>query len=101
MVVTVRIRVTLKMLVIMEIFLEDPARHWYGLELIQHTGIGSGTLYPILYKLEKAGWLFRSVEDVNLSIVRRPARVNYLVTEAGEVAIRIYLAELTPIAAEN
>jgi DNA-binding MarR family transcriptional regulator len=38
-------------------FCDDPARQWSGTELSKKTGLGSGTLYPLLAKLEKAGWL--------------------------------------------
>lgn len=37
--------------------LADPGREMYGLELIEATGLRGGTLYPLVARLERAGWL--------------------------------------------
>jgi len=38
----------------------DPAKEWYGLELMQSSGLSSGTLYPLLHRLVRDGWLERT-----------------------------------------
>lgn len=40
----------------------DSRREWYGLELMEETGMKSGTLYPLLQRLVADGWLERTRE---------------------------------------
>ncbi|MFJ9785136.1 PadR family transcriptional regulator [Amycolatopsis sp. NPDC101161] len=49
----------------------------YGLELCAETGLPSGTIYPILARLEKAGWLAYELEDIDPSESGRPRRRYY------------------------
>lgn len=72
---------TLKVLARM---LEEPRGEWYGFDLIDQTRIKSGTLYPILIRLEKAGWLESRLEDVDPHVAGRPARRFYSLTGEGE-----------------
>jgi hypothetical protein len=39
------------------IFLDDPDTAMYGFDLMQRTRFPSGTIYPILARLERAGWI--------------------------------------------
>lgn len=48
-----------------------------GVEISRATGILSGTLYPILHRLEREGVLESASEDIDPSVVGRPARVLY------------------------
>ena len=41
---------------VLETFLESPRSARYGLELGAHTGLPSGTIHPVLARLEAAGW---------------------------------------------
>jgi DNA-binding PadR family transcriptional regulator len=68
--------------------LEDPRSEWYGFDLIEQTKIKSGTLYPILIRLEKAGWLESRLEDVDPRLAGRPARRLYSLSGEGELAAR-------------
>src|SRR4051794_8575507 len=61
----------------------DPA---YGLELGHETGLASGTLYPILDRLSREGWVEASWEQVEPHEVGRPRRRYYKLTAVGEVA---------------
>jgi PadR family transcriptional regulator, regulatory protein PadR len=72
--------------------LQEPTAEWYGFDLIDQTKIKSGTLYPILIRLEKAGWLESRLEDVDPHVVGRPARRLYLLTGEGERLARAELA---------
>lgn len=72
--------------------LQEPAAEWYGFDLIDQTKIKSGTLYPILIRLEKAGWLESHLEDVDPRVVGRPARRLYALTGEGERLARAELA---------
>jgi DNA-binding PadR family transcriptional regulator len=53
-------RITKTLLALLEVLLSDPAREWYGLELIDATAMSSGTLYPLLHRLTADGWLERT-----------------------------------------
>ncbi|MGW5284454.1 PadR family transcriptional regulator [Streptomyces collinus] len=76
------VRVTLAVAAVLGVFLErldsDPGNHWcYGYELMGITGFPSGKLYPILARLESAGWLETRWEDVDPAEARRPRRRLY------------------------
>jgi DNA-binding PadR family transcriptional regulator len=66
----------------------------YGMSLIKQTGLAPGTLYPILKRLHKEGWLNVSNEDIDPAIEGRPARKNYLLSETGRRESREALTEL-------
>jgi len=60
----------------------------YGFDVMQITGLPSGTVYPALRRLEDAGfaksrWEKQSVAQTE----QRPARKYYEVTKAGKEAI--------------
>jgi PadR family transcriptional regulator len=42
---------------VLRVFLAHPDEEHYGWELMEHTGLLSGTLYPILDRLSRKGWL--------------------------------------------
>ena len=87
--------VTPKMAMVLKVFLEDPDHPRYGFELMKLTGMASGSLYPVLAKLEGAGWLTKGKEDIDPRAAGRPARMHYLITGAAVSAARIQLAELS------
>jgi PadR family transcriptional regulator, regulatory protein PadR len=59
----------------------EPSRDRYGYELAQATGLASGTLYPILMRLEARGLL-----EAHWQLSDRRPRHVYRLTEAGLVA---------------
>lgn len=61
---------------------------------MRRLGFPSGKLYPILARLEKAGWLRRDHEDVDPAVAGRPARALYRLTSDGVAAARYELAAL-------
>ena len=52
-----RLRISPQTLTLLEALLHRPADWHHGYALSQLTGISSGTLYPILMRLEKLRWL--------------------------------------------
>lgn len=74
--------------------LADPEADRYGLDLMQATGLASGTLYPILHRLTEAGWLTTQWEEVDPTVQGRPARRYYRLTPEGVTRARQSLAEL-------
>jgi len=88
------IRLTLAVTRVLAAFLADPSAHRYGLDLMRDTGQPSGTLYPILIRLQRAGWVEAEWEDVDPVAAGRPARRYYRLTPDGLAAARIELAHL-------
>lgn len=57
----------------------------YGFELIEASGLGAGTVYPILRRLEEWRCVVGAWEAASLSrSAGRPARRYYRLTAAGE-----------------
>ena len=60
----------------------------YGFEIMEATGLPSGTVYPALRKLEKGGLIHAQWERQSQARAeRRPARRYYEVTAEGEAAL--------------
>jgi DNA-binding MarR family transcriptional regulator len=74
--------------VLLGVFLPDPSRQWYGLEIIKAAGIRSGTLYPVLGRLENLGWIEGEWEDIDPAVEGRRPRRYYTLTAAGLRAAR-------------
>lgn len=55
-------------------------RALYGWEIMQLTGLGSGTVYPLLARLEGRGYLISRWEEPG---GRRPRRRLYTLTDQG------------------
>src|SRR5579864_1929418 len=67
----------------------------YGFDIIEATGLPSGTVYPALTRHERDGYLRSSWEDPqNAANANRPARRYYRLTPAGQRALARTLAEL-------
>jgi PadR family transcriptional regulator PadR len=86
-------RISPETLHVLERFAERPTTWRYGYELSRETGLKSGTLYPILMRLEKyslleARWV---VTDEGV-----PPRHTYRLTPKGLEAARAKLAEVRP-----
>jgi DNA-binding PadR family transcriptional regulator len=61
----------------------------YGFDIIERTGLPSGTVYPALSRLERDGYVRASWEDERDAHAEgRPARRNYRVTPSGARALR-------------
>ena len=88
------VRMTVAVAKVVAAFLADPAADRYGLDLMRVTGHPSGTLYPILLRLQRAGWVEARWEDVDPASAGRPARRYYRLTPDGVVAARTAVAEL-------
>jgi DNA-binding PadR family transcriptional regulator len=67
-----------------------------GSEIAMATRMLSGTLYPILARLERAGWLKSEWEAVEPKTVGRPRRRLYRLTPLGYNKAREALRMLDP-----
>jgi PadR family transcriptional regulator PadR len=87
--------ITPKMARVLKIFLEDPIQPRYGFEIMRLTGLASGSLYPMLARLEQAGWLTKGRENIDPHTEGRPPRLHYTITGAAVTAARLQLAALS------
>jgi DNA-binding PadR family transcriptional regulator len=78
---------------VLSALLADPTRELYGLEIGQEVGLPSGTVHPILARLEGVGWLESHWEEIDPRDMGRPARRYYRLTGAGAVAAKQALAQ--------
>jgi PadR family transcriptional regulator, regulatory protein PadR len=80
-------RMTLPTQVVLKVLLRDPSKPMYGLMIGEAAGLASGTVHPILARLERLGWLESSWEEANPSESGRPRRRYYnLTTDGAEMA---------------
>ncbi|WP_329347215.1 PadR family transcriptional regulator [Streptomyces sp. NBC_01261] len=86
---------TLQTQLVLRALLVDPAKQWYGLELSALAGLAPGTIYPILVRLEEAGWAESTWEDPAIhEKAGRPRRRFYRITEYGAEEARLALARV-------
>lgn len=81
-------RMTLQVRLVLQAFLHAPDAPLYGLEVVEATGLLPGTIYPILARLEQAGWLVSEWEVVDEQAAGRPRRRYYRLTADGVAAAR-------------
>ena len=77
---------------VLRAMLDDPTSSRYGLEICGATGLPSGTVHPILARLESIGWVQSSWEEVDPREEGRPRRRYYRLTGDGLVSSREALA---------
>ena len=77
------VRMSLQTLRVLEAFLDSPADQLSGADVQKRSGLASGTLYPILLRLEAAGWFVSRWESIDPSIAGRPRRRLYRLTPSG------------------
>lgn len=83
---------TLPTQLVLRTLLEHPARPMYGLEICQEAGLASGTIHPILARLEGHGWLTSTWEDIDPAKEGRPKRRYYMLSTEGVGQARHALA---------
>jgi PadR family transcriptional regulator PadR len=85
-------RMTLSTQLVLSLLLQDPSRELYGLEVCSAAGLPSGTVHPILARLEKIGWLESWWETVDPKEEGRPRRRYYRLSPDGAAAAGAALA---------
>ena len=77
---------------VLHALLADPTQELYGVEIGAAAGLPSGTVHPILARLETVGWLTSRWEDIDPRAEGRPARRYYQLTPDGMELARAALA---------
>ena len=91
-------RISPETLLVLERFVGRPTDWRYGYDLSRETGLKSGTLYPILIRLEKYTWLEASWVATEEGV---PPRHTYRLTSNGLELARTKLAEARPRSMEQ
>ncbi|MGW1209926.1 PadR family transcriptional regulator [Streptomyces sp. NPDC002499] len=90
------IRMTLQTQLVLKEMLLNPTQAHYGLTLGQAVGLQSGTIHPILARLERAGIItsfWEKPEEHEAAVPPRPRRRYYQFTNDGAEHARTELAE--------
>lgn len=87
-------RLTQQSLKILKAFLSDTSKAQTGADLMRVTGLPSGTVYPILFRFERAGLLTSEWADEEAQFAK-PRRRLYRISAEGAAVARTALAELT------
>lgn len=86
-------RMTLQTQAVLRALLFKPAEELYGLQICSMAELPSGTIHPILARLESAGWLDSRWEETDPSEAGRPRRRYYRLNPDGAERARIALAQ--------
>jgi PadR family transcriptional regulator, regulatory protein PadR len=76
-------RVTLSVLRVLRVLLDHPSALHYGLDISKQAELKTGTIYPILTRLEEAGWVVSNWEEADPRTTGRPRRRLYKLTDGG------------------
>lgn len=76
-------KVTVPFLKVLSIFYNDPKQGFAGSDICAKSKLKSGTVYPLLIRLEENGWLESNWEKVDPKIIGRPKKRLYKVTKHG------------------
>lgn len=89
-------RMTIPTQLVLRTLLAEPTQEMYGLQICIEAGLPSGTIHPILARLEhEYGWVTSRWEDIKPEAEGRPKRRYYHLTEDGAERARIALAQAT------
>ena len=83
---------TLPTQLVLRALLAEPAQELYGLQIGDIAGLPSGTVHPILARLENAGWLESRWEEIDPRAAGRPARRYYRLVPSAVEQVRDTLA---------
>jgi len=89
-------RLSAQTLKVLGAILSAPRDELSGAEIGRATNLASGTLYPILLRLEKVGWLESRWEAEDPRKLGRPRRRFYRATGLGIRSARAAFVELEP-----
>ncbi len=90
-------QLTTQTLKVLGVLMSRGKSEFSGAEIAQSTKLASGTLYPILLRLEEAGWAESQWEPGDPRDLGRPRRRFYKVTGIGASRARVALREMTRI----
>ena len=92
------VRMTRQAQKVLFLLLRSPRDELSGVEIAEETELASGSLYPLLYRLEGARLLLARWEEQNPSDLGRPRRRYYRLTPEGVALARKELKQIASLA---
>jgi PadR family transcriptional regulator PadR len=88
------LRITVQVLKVLKALLEESGDEHFGWAICRSTRLPSGTVYPILLRLERAGWIVSQWQgDYEPDKEGRPRRRYYRLSSVGAARARAALSE--------
>lgn len=87
-------RITAQTLKVLAILMSRTKDEISGAEIARSTKLASGTLYPILFRLEEAGWVESHWETEDPHELGRPRRRFYRITGVGARKARVAVRDV-------
>lgn len=81
------IKLSIPMLKVLKLFLEQPEKPLFGFQIVNKIHINQSTVYPLLIKLETAGYLKAYWEKLDPTILDRPRRRYYQIRSEAKAKI--------------
>jgi PadR family transcriptional regulator, regulatory protein PadR len=78
---------------VLRVLIADPTAEHYGYDLMKATRLPSGTLYPMLARLQQQGLVDSAWQDQRPDAAGRPPRKYYRLTGEGARVARLELAQ--------
>ncbi|GAA3943347.1 PadR family transcriptional regulator [Actinoplanes auranticolor] len=78
---------------VLRALLDSSTGEMYGTEICAAAGLASGTIHPILARLEGLGWLDSRWEDINPQERGRPRRRYYSLSTQGAESARVLVEQ--------
>ena len=78
---------------VLRVLVADPSAQHYGYDLMKAARLPSGTLYPMLARLQREGLVDSEWEEQRPDASGRPARKYYRLTAEGARVARLELAQ--------
>jgi PadR family transcriptional regulator PadR len=82
-------RVTRPLQRLLTTLVSDPTAHWYGYQLMKSANLPSGTLYPMLARLQEQGLVTSQWEPAPAEAGRPPRRYYRLTGDGVRVARQV------------
>ena len=79
---------------VLAVLLNEPLEDHYGLEIAKKADLASGSIYPILARLEAADWVTSGWEDIDEAKEGRRRRRYYRLTALGKREAILALEEI-------
>jgi DNA-binding PadR family transcriptional regulator len=89
-------RITAPALKVLGQLMNAPLTGLAGADISKTAHIPSGTLYPILFRLEKAKWLCSEWEEADPAELGRPRKRLYRLTPFGSAASKAAIQDVIP-----
>jgi PadR family transcriptional regulator PadR len=94
-------RITKATIQVLSVLLQDPGGDHYGLEVAKQADLPTGSVYPILARLEQYGWVDSAWEEIDPAVEGRRPRRYYRLNVYGAQQARRALTDTMRLIAQS